>query len=633
MCSTGSEAMPSPNRTPSPRLRSILSSLGVPASSLVLNCVDAASMDPDCFGDKTEDVRACALHSLMASRAWRGMSCSPPAAAASSVASHELALSAGPQFASTSTSTSTVACTDRVAACIAAGSQSTVGYPSDSPSQPSANGAAFARHSPPSASAAAATAATQCATLAPRVLAPEVSAIEAAVSEFLSAVPNELLLHQDSALPAQERIAARRRHLLQCGVGSIRAGTAFVRSWISFCNRKNILNYGMPIDSDVFNAFLAEVDSEARRRALGRTKQTGASVQHATACAARWVSDHAGLPFEAAKSTLVRKSAGPAREAEPSWSTMWEVAVFIQLLRTAIDKGRSPLVRATAAAAYLVCGASLRLVNGLRSAPPTLDRHLVFHGIAALSKGRRRSSMHPKPWSMPCTSPDPSLSDSEVAHGLLDALHQLPTNCCSMFPRLVNAEGKEVGAERAIAADPTARASDAQLVTSITYVLTLPPLSLSRAEARSIASHKHGPRHLLPEVGRVLGLPAPARHELGMWAGVTKGRGAMANRYARDAERLLSRQLRSIVLCHIRSRVNGVNRITLAHLTASPQEMQTAFAAATASLQAADLHTMVPEDNASMLLGCHSAGGGALGTDGTSNTSDTLQLAEPPALA
>lgn len=222
-------------------------------------------------------------------------------------------------------------------------------------------------------------------------------------------VPIGLILHQPSALSQQDRLAARRRHLLQCGAGSVRSGTAFVRAWLQFCERRQLDNFGMPVDADLLATFLAEIDQEARRRALGRSKQTGASVQHATTCAARWVSDHAGLPFEVAKSGLIRKAAGPSREAESSWSEMWEPAIFVHLLRTALHTSHPPLVRATAAAAYLVCGASLRLVNGLRSAPPTMDNQEVFHGIAALSKGRRRSSMQPKPWSVPSTSPDPTV--------------------------------------------------------------------------------------------------------------------------------------------------------------------------------------------------------------------------------
>mmetsp|Transcript_23861 Transcript_23861/g.59265 ORF Transcript_23861/g.59265 Transcript_23861/m.59265 type:complete len:457 (+) Transcript_23861:1016-2386(+) len=266
------------------------------------------------------------------------------------------------------------------------------------------------------------------------------------------------------------------------------------------------------------NSFLSEVDAAARSRSAGHKVRTGASVQHAMACAARWTADHAGLPFEVAKLPTVRRASAPVREAEPRWAEMWEPAVLIHLLRVALDEHHRSLVRATAASVYLVCVASMRLVNGLRSAPPLLDSSHVFHGLAVLSKGRRRSSMAPSPWSVPCVSPDGSISDTEVAFGLQSALSFLPSQCCSMFPQLLDACGKPAALERAVAACPTARASGAQLETSVTFLLTLPPMSLSRAEARKIASRKHGPRHLMPEVARVLGLPVSARHEIGMWS-------------------------------------------------------------------------------------------------------------------
>lgn len=167
----------------------------------------------------------------------------------------------------------------------------------------------------------AATSALQlCASSAHAVLAPEVLDISRAVDEFLQVVPPALLFHSASALPDEDRIATRRHHLLQCGASSVRAGTAFVKQWLQLCSTRNIPNYGMPVDSDLLNSFLSMVDHEARRRSLGKAKQTGASVQHAMACAARWVADHAGLPFAIAKQQCVRKANAPSRERDPAWA-------------------------------------------------------------------------------------------------------------------------------------------------------------------------------------------------------------------------------------------------------------------------------------------------------------------------
>lgn len=426
-------------------------------------------------------------------------------------------------------------------------------------------------------SSAASAALQSCASNSQAVLASEVEDIAKAVDGFLRTVPRDLLLHEPSALPDADRIAIRRRHLIQCGASSVRNGTAFLRQWLAFCSHRSIPNYGLPIDADLMNMFLSTIHAEARRRSLGKAKQTGASVQHSMACAARWVSDHAGLPFTIAKQQCVRKTSAPVRERDPSWSEAWEPAVILHLLRVALNASEPPLVRAYAASTYMVCVASLRLVNGRRSAPPVMNSAGVFHGVAALSKGRRRSSMAPKPWSVPCVSPDPTFSESDVSTGLHTAMSFLPPASCSMFPCLLDGEGRDVGLGRAVSASATARAADAKLITSITVLLTLPPLLLSKAEARSVAPRKHGPRHIFPEIGRMMGLPEAARNELDLWASLPKGGTALPNRYSRDAERLLSKLLRSLVLRHIRSRMPSFQRVGLDHFATSPAEMQLAF--------------------------------------------------------
>lgn len=75
------------------------------------------------------------------------------------------------------------------------------------------------------------------------------------------------------------------------------------------------------------------------------------------------------------------------RARKPSWSEMWEPAIVPHLQRVALNDQLPDLWRAYATSTYLVCVASLRLINGLRSAPPHMDNAAVFHGVAALSKG------------------------------------------------------------------------------------------------------------------------------------------------------------------------------------------------------------------------------------------------------
>jgi len=554
---------------PSPRLQRILTSLDLMPSASVLCCEAAASMDVEVFGERTEAVREWALHELAVRRA---PSRRAPTTVAVVRASSALAVARADLPFASEHSTALV-----LAPCVGAATSSTE----------HSTALVLAPCAGAATSSTAAASAAEHAGVAARalVLASEDADIERAVDDFMRAVPSALLLHAPSAVADLERIASRRRHLLSCGASSVRAGTAFVREWLAFCERRSLDSYGLPVDDDLLCVFFAEVDTAARRRAEGRSRQTGASVLHAMACAARWVTDHAGLPFGAAKARLVRKSSAPARERDPAWSEMWEPSVVVHLLRVSAECAHRGLVRAMAASLFFVCTASMRLINGQRSAPPVLDGDGVFHGVAVLSKGKRRSSMAPKPWSVPCVSPDSAMLDADVERCLREALSSLPASCCSMFPRLIDERGREVSLERAVAACPSARAASSQLETTVTYLLTLPPLNLPRAEARQLASRKHGPRHIFPELARVMGLPLSARNELGLWAETRNRLQTMPNRYSRDAERLLSKVLRGMILRHIRARLPSFQRVTLQHFVSSPSEMQLAFHEANEALE------------------------------------------------
>ncbi|KAL1528241.1 hypothetical protein AB1Y20_009599 [Prymnesium parvum] len=475
-------------QAPSPGLRRILTSLSIPPSSSVLSCEAAASMDVNVFGDRTEDVREWVFHELAARADWGAPRAPsgpwpvveahavPATSAACSVAAASSVVDAHADSAMSTTWPVVGAHTVSIAAVVspvvdahaaAATAQPLITISAAAPTSANSCTALVVPTMLPLLTSSAASSAAHAAGELMRtdVLASEQLDIERAVAEFIGAVPAALLLHTPSALPDAERVDTRRRHLLTCGASSVRAGTAFVREWLRFCERRALVRFGLPVDADLMNAFLADVDAAARRRSAGHKSRTGSSVQHAMACAARWTSDHAGLPFDAAKLPTVRKSSAPVREREPRWAEMWEPAVLVHLLRVAIDNRQRGLVRATAAAVYLVCAASMRLVNGLRSAPPIIDESLVFHGVAVLSKGRRRSSMAPSPWSVPCVSPDGSITDSEVALGLQTALSHLPPDCCSMFPQLHDDGGRAVALERAVGVYPAARASSTQLET------------------------------------------------------------------------------------------------------------------------------------------------------------------------
>ena len=319
--------------------------------------------------------------------------------------------------------------------------------------------------------------------------------------------------------------------------------------------------------------FLSSQDDLGQAAASG--KRTGLHRKHSMAGAARWLFDHAGVLFAAAKAKHVRKASGPPKVREPAWAEMWEVAVLAHLCRIAVlySGPSSMIIRSYALAAFLVNAASLRLISGLRSGPAQLeftsDGKPFASSVAALSKGKRRSVMQPLPWLVPCVSPDTSISDHLLAATVRDVSEFL-TACgaCSMFPVLLSVSG-------AVASLPTAvtcvhgRSSDGRLVAAVAYLLEWAPLSLARKEARAVAKRKHGPRHTLPELARVMMLPEPARDLIGYWKGRPSQRlSSQSNRYSRGGERILQFWLRSLLLQWIAKHLPRCERRPLQALAA-----------------------------------------------------------------
>lgn len=426
--------------------------------------------------------------------------------------------------------------------------------------------------------------------LASRNLASEDKAICSAVDELLDCVPRSLLFASRSLLPEERRIAARRRHLLQQGVTSIKSAARCVRAWVAFCAREHLPGYGVgadgQVDADLLRAFLASEDERARERARGR--RGGATIEHSLAVAARWLHTHLELPFAHACVPSIRRFSLPATEAEPGWAQMWEIGVVRHLFCLAVSYGgpRQHLIRALAAVTYIVCVASIRLIDAQRSAVPVVRADGSVSGVAVVSKGRRRSSMRPKPWWAVLDSPHPAFSNEVARLEIAAALHSIPSECCSMLPNLLTAAGHAAPLQHAVRFDPTQRMSKARLVTSVAWLLMLPPLRLPRCEARAIVQRQHGPRHVLPEVARVVGWPEAARNEIGMWAdgGQRRRMGSMSNRYSREGEAVLQISLRRQLLAWIRSRAPDVPRPALQSFAAQPADMRPLAATATTAV-------------------------------------------------
>ena len=76
---------------------------------------------------------------------------------------------------------------------------------------------------------------------------------------------------------------------------------------------------------------------------------------------------------------------------------------------------------------------------------------------------------------------------------------------------------------------------------------------------------KHAARHVFPELGRVCGIDATARDELGYWKGTACRLDRFPNRHSSEGDRVLKSVLREYLMCHVHSRPGSVRRRGLLH--------------------------------------------------------------------
>ena len=600
----------------SPRLATILSMLSLEEVESVRSCEQALSMDPDTFGQRTEEAREMAqLSYAEPQRQTPAPPQPPPPETASDLAVFSWLsssrLTPGSDTRSGISSATVVDNTTFTRGALANFSGSCVSH-----APTAAHGSGAIEHWPasqrlhPGSTALRCQAGTSsehwsrkqagCSAIALRDSAPQrppqLNAPESTHDQLLAsnlaeedrearllaerlvnATPPQLMFHQASGVPMAMRRANRLDHLCTCGVSSLQKGLGCMMVWLDFCERHSIPDYGAGIvDEEMLSWCLRELDAAARARAKGDA--TGGHMKHATAGAFRWLSDNAGCPFGAAKGTAVRKASRPSREKEPAYSEMWEVAVIIHLLRILVFY-RGPnyvVVRQYAWAAYLVAAASLRLIDMQRS-PPVVLRwtrgRAAFHSTAALSKGKRRSSMAPRPWCVPAVSPDATITDAQLMAAAQEAAASLPGGATSMFPKLLDRNGALSSLPKATQFGTT-RSTPARIATGVAYLLTWAPLAYSPPRAKEVAKKKHGPRHTLAEVSRVACLPKPARDLVGFWKGGQQKRICLRECkplpwYSREAEVVMQTLLRTFLLRYIKQCSTIFVPVPLEHFTAA----------------------------------------------------------------
>ena len=407
--------------------------------------------------------------------------------------------------------------------------------------------------------------------------------VQEAISEFMAIVPDAILLHGASRTPVHVRRENKRKAMEGYSAGLIRRGTEAIRTWLSFCHRNRLRDLAMPADVDTIQWCLREGDEEARRRCVGKKSQGGATWEHSTANAFRWLAG-IGLPFSAAREVEVRKASVQKLEKEPQFAEMWEVAIVIHLLRLAVfyRGAGAEFVCPLAAGAFTLAMASLRMVDGLRSRPPVRDELkpvgqsaavAALHSIAAATKAKKQSRMPPMPWWAPLVSPDPCISNAQMEKGLVEAFGMLPEGAPSMFMGWCDARGRACGVQKACTW-ASVRVTPARLVSALAWLLTWQQLGMTMEEARLRVKKEHAARHFIPELGRVMMLPAPARDELGRWKVMGGRMRRLSNRYSRAGERIMQITLRTVVSQWICLRLRDTNcgaleRVPLEHFVAS----------------------------------------------------------------
>lgn len=499
-----------------PRMRAIYDTLRIDPHDRIRSVVDAAAMDGALFGKRTSSVRLCAIHELRSRAPLHPTMGAAPTRLPALVA-HVPTTAAPPAGL-------------EMARVGAAGTD---------------DGAPTIIFVP--------------------VEEAEDARIARAVAALLAVIP-ESVLHSRQSHSVPDDVVRRNLEvkLRSYDSGTLHKGKSTWVAWAAFCDRHSLPRYGEPFDADMCLWFIREEDDLARARAAAHSSAavTGASVRHARACSLRWLRSALGIPFQASD-VAVRRFAPPDRSREPRWSEMWGLPVLRMWLYLVCryEGQRQSFVLPYAASAYLMCLASLRQVDGVRSKPPwrlTIDGVDAFASVAIYTKAHRRESMRPLPWWVPAMSIDPAYSDAVVAAALERALRMLPQGAPSMFLSMVDDNGRSCNVTRAVAWGASC-ATDAVLCSSLTAMLTWQPIGLLPTTALHVAKRKHGPRHTMVEFARAMCMPVSARDELGRWEEQGGRMRRLSNRYSREAEATLQIRLRARVLQRVRCAVDELS--------------------------------------------------------------------------
>ena len=184
------------------------------------------------------------------------------------------------------------------------------------------------------------------------------------------------------------------------------------------------------------------------------------------------------------------------------------------------------------------CIAALRIRDAQRAALRVARAGLEGGPAGVTLAGTCYTSKHPK---RRAAMPIPFFVVAWPSH--MEWYERAAAQCCCLsgesngrdylFPALQVPRRKTFGDEGVVVLDTPARS--ATVIAVLRWILTLPPLSLTKEQAAAYSGHSM--RHFMPTLARFMALSEEDRHELARWAATCDTRGrrnSMPNSYASE---------------------------------------------------------------------------------------------------
>lgn len=276
-------------------------------------------------------------------------------------------------------------------------------------------------------------------------------------------------------------------------------------------------------------------DEQLASRSLATTGAL--SVPQALLAALRFAQTRLRFDLPCDDLNLKAIAAPPARPPTPALSA---TAAFLYHFVSLCAHAKA-VVAYYAAGFVLMCIAVLRVRDAQRASLRIAGDTIA--GMCFTSKHPKRRTPLPMPFFAP-------ISSGPTGDTWVSPLRGCSTSADYLFPRVTRPRGSSI--DHPEAAFMPGPAKSAEVIRDMRYLLQLPPLSLTAAEAALYSGHS--PRHLIPSLARLLGFPIEDRKEVARWAAMREKRaerGAMPNLYAQEVEsprvlEILSRILSSL---------------------------------------------------------------------------------------